>query len=206
MPVGRQTAGTGLESSKKGKSVFGDQLFTRRLCLRRIRQEDLRLILAWSNSESAYGAYLTPDRLNAAALEDQFTKGGLWTAHDKTFLIETREPIVPLGTIHYWLRQDQGDSAIVSVKIAEAAERGRGYGTEAQKFLIIHLFDHVGVKTVQMYTDINNRPQQRCLEKLGFSIECSLTYDDRQVVRTGYLYELAERDFRQKPIYRFHYE
>jgi RimJ/RimL family protein N-acetyltransferase len=196
-----------LKSSIKGEaSVFGDQLFTRRLCLRRIRQEDLRLILAWSNSECAFGAYLTPDRHSAATLEDQFVKGGLWAAHDKTFLIEKREPVAPLGTIHYWLRQDQRDSAVMSVKIAEVAERGRGYGTEAQKFLIIHLFEQIGVKTVQMYTDINNRPQQRCLEKLGFSIDHSLTYDDRQVMRTGYLYELAEKDFRGKPIYRFHYE
>ena len=113
---------------------------------------------------------------------------------------------MPLGTIHYWLRQDQRDSAIVSVKIAEIAERGHGYGTEAQKFLIIHLFEQIGIKTVQMYTDINNQPQQRCLEKLGFSIERSLTYDDRQIVRTGYLYALAEKEFLEKPIYRFHYE
>lgn len=174
--------------------------------MRRIRESDLPLILAWSNSETAFGPYLTPERYAAKTLEEHFISNAFWNQHDKTFIIETRQSQLSIGTIHYWLAQNQADSAVISVKIALSHERGKGYGTEAQKYLIIHLFDQVGVKAVDMYTDIDNLPQQRCLHKLGFSISDSLTYDDHQVIRTGLLFRLTAASFRKKVIYRFHYE
>lgn len=186
--------------------MIGECIYTRRLQLRRIREGDLPLILAWSNSETANSPYLSPERHTAETLREQFARTGFWGRHDKTFMIEIRATGRPIGTIHYWLKPGQSDSAIMALKIAESSERCNGYGTEAQKFMIIHLFDQVGVTTVQMYTDINNRPQQRCLEKLGFSIESSLTYDDRQVTRTGCLFRLTDMDYQQKTVYRFHYE
>ena len=187
-------------------ALLGERIYTRRLLLRRIREADLPLILAWSNSEIAYGPYLTPERHTARGLEDQLARNCLWNRHDKTFIVENRGSGRPLGTIHYWLKQGQFESAVVSIKIAEPRERRRGYGTEAQKYLIIHLFDQIGVKRVEMYTDIDNKPQQRCLTKLGFSIVESLTYDDHQVVRTGHLFQLTETDFRKQATYQFHYE
>ena len=186
--------------------MLGEQLFTRRLLLRRIRVTDLPLILAWSNSEAAFGPYLTPERYEAESLKEMILGNAFWNRHDKTFLIEFRRSEKPIGTIHYWLRQGRGDTSVISVKIAVPEDRGKGYGTEAQKFLIIHLFDQVGIKIVEMYTDIDNKPQQRCLKKLGFSICDALTYDDRQITRTGYLFQLTEAIFREKAIYRFHYE
>lgn len=174
--------------------------------MRRIRAADLPLILAWSNNETAYGPYLTPERLTAPLLYEQYTGNVFWNPHDKTFLIEYRDPVQPIGTIHYWLKPDKHQSAIMSVKIADFDARGKGYGTEAQKFLIIYLFESVGVHAVEMYTDIDNKPQQCCLKKLGFSINRSLAYDDRQVMRTGHLFQLTEKDYRDAAIYRFHYE
>ena len=57
-----------------------------------------------------------------------------------------------------------------------------------------------------MYTDINNRPQQRCLAKLGFSLIESLGYDDHQVQRVGHLFRLDAAAFSRHPLYRYHYE
>lgn len=174
--------------------------------MRRISEDDLSLILAWSNSNAAFGSYLTPDRYTRQRLDEQFAGGALWRNGDKTFLIEKRQCATPIGTIHYWLRQTQPETAMFSVKIAEPEQRGHGYGTEAQKFLIIHLFEQARIKSVEMFTDINNAAQQRCLSKLGFTIIDSQTYDDHQVVRTGYLFQLGYQDYQQKAIYRFHYE
>jgi RimJ/RimL family protein N-acetyltransferase len=186
--------------------VLGEQLYTCRLTMRRICEDDLPLILAWSNSEKAFGPYLTPERYTPRMLNEQFSGGALWKKNDKTFLIEKRQCATPIGTIHYWLRQTQPDTAMFAVKIAEPEQRGNGYGTEAQKFLIIHLFEQTGIRHVEMITDINNAAQQRCLSKLGFTIIDSQTYDDHQVVRTGYLFRLNLQDYQQKAIYRFHYE
>lgn len=186
--------------------MHAEILYTRRLQMRRIRESDLPLILAWSNSEEACGPYLTPERFCASGLSEQFAANAFWNRTDRTFLIEKRDPARAIGTIHYWLRPDQRDTAVMSVKIAEVRERNRGYGTEAQKYLIILLFDQIGVKQVEIYTDIDNIAQQCCLRKLGFSVCHSLTYDDRQVKRTGHLYSLTRQDFRSTAIYRFHYE
>jgi RimJ/RimL family protein N-acetyltransferase len=187
-------------------SMLSERLYTRRLSMRRIGEADLPLMLAWSNSDAAFGPYLTPERHTVRTLAEQFAGGVLWNRGDKTFLVETRPAGRPIGTIHYWLRQNQQETAVISVKIAAVDERGKGYGTEAQKFLIIHLFDQIGVRAVEMYTDIDNAPQQRCLSKLGFRIIESLTYDDRRVLRTGYLYQLTHDEYQRQAIYRFNYE
>ncbi len=186
--------------------MLGEQIYTCRLTMRRICEDDLPQILAWSNSEKAFGPYLTPERYSPRRLNEQFSGGSLWKQSEKTFFIEKRQCATPIGTIHYWLRQTQTDTAMISVKIADPQQRGNGYGTEAQKFLIIHLFEQAGIRSVEMFTDINNAAQQRCLSKLGFSIIDSQTYDDLQVVRTGYLFQLNYQDYQQKAIYRFHYE
>jgi RimJ/RimL family protein N-acetyltransferase len=188
------------------KQVLGERIYTCRLIMRRISESDLPLILEWSNSESAFGSYLTPERHTLETLNEQFSGGTLWQPNDKCFLIEKRECETPIGTIHYWLRSTQPETAMCSVKIAEPDQRGCGYGTEAQKFLIMHLFEQARVKSVEMFTDINNAPQQRCLTKLGFTIIDSQIYDDRQVARTGYRFRLNHQDYQRKPIYRFHYE
>ena len=186
--------------------MLGEQINTRRLHLRRLREMDLPLILEWSNSEPAHGPYLTPNPYTAKGLWEQYAGNAFWQQHDRTYLIEKRQTGLPMGSIHYWLKPARMDAAALSIKIALPQERGKGYGTEAQKFLVIHLFEQVGVKTVEMYTDIDNKPQQCCLRKLGFSICESLTYDDHHIVRTGHLFRLTDADFQQKAVYRYHYE
>jgi RimJ/RimL family protein N-acetyltransferase len=174
--------------------------------MRRLRESDLPLILAWSNSDEACGPYLTPERFVASGLSEQFAANVFWNRSDKMFLIEKRDAARPIGTIHYWLRPDQRDTAVISIKIADPGERNHGYGTEAQKYLIILLFDQIGAKQVEIYTDIDNIAQQCCLNKLGFAVCHSLTYDDRQIKRTGHLYRLTRQDYQTTAIYRFHYE
>ena len=95
---------------------------------------------------------------------------------------------------------------MMAVKIADPVQRCKGYGTEAQKYVIIHLFAKEKVESIEMYTDINNRPQQRCLAKLGFSLIESLGYDDHQVQRVGHLFRLDAAAYAHHPLYRYHYE
>ena len=188
------------------RDVFGDVIFTRRLQLRRIRETDLDLLHAWSNDPCAFGDYLTPERLTDRQLEEQLAGGRFWSRHNKTLLIEKRDPLRPIGTIRYWLKPARQECAVISVKIAVAEERGHGFGTEAQKFLIMQLFDQVGVEHVEMVTDIDNLAQQHCLNKLGFTTDKSLTYDDYHVKRTGHLYCLDRGAYQRTAIYRYHYE
>lgn len=186
-------------------TLFSETIFTPRLKIRKIHLDDLPLVVAWSNDREAYGNYLSPEQITEQTCLERLESGVFWTEKNKCFMIELRDGD-PIGTIHYWLRQEREECAVAQLKIAEPGQRGKGYGTEAQKYLIINLFERAKVQAVEMYTDVNNMAQQRCLAKLGFELIESLSYEDHQVTRLGHLYRLRQRRFQQYPVYHYHYE
>lgn len=185
--------------------IFGDKIMTPRLRLRRIIESDLPLLVAWSNSDLAHGSYLTPDRTDEARGRENIAGGTYWNDVNRVFLVELKDGN-PIGTLRYWLRSERRNCAVMAIKISEPAMRNKGYGTEAQKYLIIQLFQRLKVQDVEMYTDINNRPQQRCLQKLGFELVETLGYDDHQVKRVGHLFRIDAAAFAKNPVYHYHYE
>ena len=63
-------------------------------------------------------------------------------------------------------------SRVYNIGISIAAEhRGKGYGTEAQRLLAAYLFATYPIQRVEAATDIENIPEQRALEKAGFTRE-----------------------------------
>ncbi len=183
-----------------------EKLFTRRLLLRRVEVDDVDLLVAWSNSTESCGDYLTPEEYDRDQLQQQLDAGVFWNDKEKLFIIEKKDDNRPIGTIHFWQPTGKPEIRVVALKVADVSERNKGYGTEAQKFLMIYLFDRIGIRKVEMYTDINNLPQQRCLKKLGFELVESLHYDDQKKQRTGNLYRLGFEKYNIEPIYRYHYE
>jgi RimJ/RimL family protein N-acetyltransferase len=191
--------------AEKQAMIFGDKIMTPRLRMRRLVEEDLPLFVTWSNSDIAHGQYLTPDRLDARDGKALVANGACWQEQNRVFLIELKDA-EPIGTLRYWLRPERRSCAVMAVKIADPQHRNKGYGTEAQKYLIIHLFLRLKTQCVEMYTDINNRSQQRCLTKLGFELVETLNYDDHQVKRVGHLFRIDAASFSNNPVYRYHYE
>lgn len=51
------------------------------------------------------------------------------------------------------------------------AARGRGFGTTAQRLLCEHLFATTAAERIEADTDVENRREQRALEKAGFTRE-----------------------------------
>ncbi|WP_051305741.1 GNAT family N-acetyltransferase [Desulfogranum mediterraneum] len=183
-------------------TLFGDRIFSLRLQLRRVEERDLEQLASWSNQGLAYGDYLTPERLSLEQLAHQLRSGILWNGQSKTFVIELKDGAA-IGTLHYWLRAEARETAVMAVKIAVAGERAKGYGTEAQRIMVTFLFNRLGVRAIEMYTDINNTAQQRCLKKLGFELIDSLGYLDHQVERTGHLYRLDQDHFAEELSYHY---
>ena len=177
--------------------MLGRHLFTKRLCLRKIEETDLRLISAWSCSPAAYGKYLTPENHSLKDCFDSWEKNSYWNEQSKTLLIAERETQKPLGTIRYWQKQNDHQTAMVALKIAEPDCRGKGYGTEAQLGLIHYLFTQQPYLAVEMFTDIDNIPEQRCLTKLRFTLVDLQSYEDHKVQRQGRLYRLTRTEYRR---------
>ena len=186
--------------------LYGNKLFTRRLALAKIEEDDLATLVRWSQSDEACGSYLTPENYDLEQMRKQLASGAYWNDHEKMFLVATRENEKGIGTAHYWQPSRGKKSVTMALKIALPEERKKGYGTEMQKFLIMYVFDRLPIESIEMYTDINNIPQQRCLKKLGFDLVESLTYDDLTVKRTGHRYRLSAKQYSNHPIYQFHYE
>jgi RimJ/RimL family protein N-acetyltransferase len=190
----------------RNMSLYGDKLFTRRLALCKLEEENLATLVTWSQSDIACGTCLTPENYKLEQMRQQLQDGIFWSDQEKIFLVKTKEGDKAIGTAHYWHPVKGKKSVTMALKVAIPEERGKGYGTEIQKFLIIYLFDRLSTECIEMYTDVNNIPQQRCLKKLGFDLQESLTYDDLKVKRTGHLYRLTAEQYKAHSIYRYHYE
>jgi RimJ/RimL family protein N-acetyltransferase len=185
--------------------IFGEKLLTPRLSLRRVYEEDLQLLVDWSNSQEAHGDYLTPERLDREMGLSQIETGRLWSDENRVFLVELKDGSA-IGTVHCWLRPEHKNCGVMALKISDPEKRNSGYGTEAQKYVIINLFERQKIEAVEMYTDINNLPQQRCLKKLGFELVETLPYEDHQVGRIGHLFRLDKAMYSKSLYYQYHYE
>lgn len=185
--------------------IFSDTILTPRLRLRRIFENDLPLFVTWSNSEIAHGKYLTPDCIDEQMGLESIVSGAYWNDGNRVFLIELKNDR-PIGTLHYWRRPEHKACAVMALKISVPEMRSKGYGTEAQKYAIIQLFTRMKLQRVEMYTDIDNQSQQRCLNKLGFHLADSLHYDDHRIQRVGHLFRIDAATFSQTSIYQYHYE
>jgi RimJ/RimL family protein N-acetyltransferase len=170
-----------------------------------MEEEDIGCVIGWSDSPEACGPFLTPERYSSDDIHRFIDGFNSPFNQGRMFLIELKDGR-PIGTIQYWMKPEDRRTAVMAVKIGDPAERNKGYGTEAQKYLIIHLFSKTLVGAVDMFTDIDNGPQQRCLMKLGFELMDSRSYDDQQIFRTGNLYRLSKKRFQETLTYQFFYE
>ncbi|MCP3927028.1 MAG: GNAT family N-acetyltransferase [Desulfobacterales bacterium] len=177
------------------------KIFSKKLILRMIEEKDLPLIVKWSNSKVATGEYLSMEQYSPDDCLKKFENNYFWNDNSKTFIIELLNG-KPIGTIHYWAKPDKKKIVNICVKITSVGFRGKGYGYEAQKILILNLFTRMWCELIEMYTDIDNIIEQGCLAKLGFEFVESLTYRDRDVNRLGVLYRLTIEKFNELIIYR----
>lgn len=183
-----------------------ENFFTKRLICRKIIISDIELITHWHGSQEAHGEYLTAEKCDYNDTLLKFNNNNFWNDKSKTFLIETKEKNEPIGTIRYWTQAEHSKTALIAVKIAVPHYRKQGYGTEVQKALIRELFKKYKFETVEMYTDVNNKPQQKCLEKLDFENIKTEDYTDAGTARQGYLYRLTKERYEKSGVHIYYYE
>lgn len=178
-----------------------DKIFSKKLILRKIEEKDIELITKWSNSKESSGKYLSMEQYSPEDCLRKFENNYFWNDNSKTFIIELLGG-ESVGTVHYWTKPEKKKILNLCVKIASVDFRGKGYGYEAQKILIINLFTRKLCDLIEMYTDIDNIVEQRCLAKLGFEFIESLTYRDRDIDRLGVLYRLTVEKYNELINYR----
>ena len=180
--------------------------FTTNLKLRRIEKKDLALIHQWHISADAHGDHLSPHDETLDQLTEQLENDVFWHEGSKTYLVELKEDLQPIGTFHYWSKPDDSTTAMYALKVAVPACRRKGYGTEMQKGMIKELFEKYKFKHIEVFTDIDNIPQQRCLEKLDFDYVGVRDYQDQGFDRQGKVYLLSRERYENSSIFLYYYD
>lgn len=105
-------------------------------------------------------------------LQHGFAEHG-WLTEDWGRLVVERGS-QPIGGVSWHAERYGGNAASKALNIGillDAAHRGHGYGTVAQRLLADYLFSTYAVHRLEAGTDVDNLAEQRSLEKAGFTRE-----------------------------------
>jgi RimJ/RimL family protein N-acetyltransferase len=143
------------------------------LRLRPVRRADLEMVERWWGDPEAQGHHswfgFSPD----GQLRRRFEQDGLLGEDRGNLLVELADGTLA-GEVSY-VAVHHGPtpgSRAFNVGIGLLPEhRGQGHGAEAQRQLAGYLFAHTLVERLEASTDVENLPEQRALEKAGFTRE-----------------------------------
>jgi RimJ/RimL family protein N-acetyltransferase len=133
---------------------------------------DLDILQKWYEdpevSHWASGSH--PDTLfSRYALEEQFEREARSDSIGR-FMVETQNEI-PIGLISFKSTSWQIRSVVIGIFLGEKEYWGHGYGTEAVRIFLHHLFEQCNYRRVELETWTGNARAIRTYEKCGFQIE-----------------------------------
>ncbi len=89
--------------------------------------------------------------------------------HRRTFAIEDLESERHIGNVMYYGYDPRAAEAELGITIGERDFWSSGYGTDAVRTLLSHLFEELGLRRVYLHTLSWNYRAQRCFDRAGFS-------------------------------------
>jgi RimJ/RimL family protein N-acetyltransferase len=107
---------------------------------------------------------------NPGHIRKRFEEG--FINHDGGKLAVVRGENTYVGDVGWRRVQTGPNSSTWNIGIGLLAkERGKGYGTRAQRLLVEYLFSYTRANRIEAGTEVTNLPEQRALEKAGFTRE-----------------------------------
>ena len=139
--------------------------------LRPLEADDATLLYRWANDPVATGAYDALQPRTLASIERQIAEQRALTEEGGELMI-ARKDGTPVGTVQCHRVGYGRFSPAFNMGIQVAPDqRGHGYGAEAQRLLADYLLFVFPIARVEASTDAENIPEQRALEKAGFTRE-----------------------------------
>ena len=102
----------------------------------------------------------------------------------------------PIGEMNYRTLEEK--TAEIGIKICDASQQNRGYGSEYLKMLMQYLFIEMGYDKIILDTNLKNERAQHVYEKLGFrKIRTNLDSWKNQVgeLQSSVDYELMREEY-----------
>ena len=139
--------------------------------LRPLETSDIPLYHRWYNNQEvnywANAAWPVSTMLNEEEIEERF----FVSQHENRRYIILNENNEPIGTTGFRDLNLPARSAVLFIVIGEEEYWDRGYGTDALKVLISHLFLQWNFHRLSLDTWDGNLRAIKAYEKLGFQIE-----------------------------------
>ena len=88
-----------------------------------------------------------------------------------------------IGWVNYYHLDEQAKRAYVGICLPEEDVWGKGYGTEAVRLLVDHLFHEMELVEVRTATWTGNKRMMRCAEKSGFQVMARMPHRAEYSVR-----------------------
>jgi RimJ/RimL family protein N-acetyltransferase len=143
------------------------ELSSKRIVLRPLRSDELDL---WLAERAALGSEAFPGESGEREhLRARIERSGEFRDGEMDLAIETEGRMVGFIQTYRPPGRTLPDGTYeIGVALYDAAERGRGHGTEGVRLFVDWLFEQ-GAEEVQGGTAVTNQPMRRVFEKLGFS-------------------------------------
>ena len=143
-----------------------------RVRLREAAPKDADLLETWQQPDyiGAFNRFGLPPRPLRKALHET----GLIGEQGGMLIVEVVADGRPVGTVswHAEMYGPNPESLAWNIGINLIPEaRGQGFGGEAQRLLADRLLATTGANRIEAMTDLENLPEQRALEKAGFTRE-----------------------------------
>ncbi len=146
------------------------------LRLRALEKEDLPKFVEWLNDSEVTENLLLNHPFSLDS-EEQWYEGVLKSPiYERPLCIEVRdgEGWKMIGNISAMDINWQYRNAEMGIVIGDKTEWGKGYGTQAMRLYIDHLFNQLNLHRVSLLVYETNPAGIRCYEKVGFKHEGTL--------------------------------
>lgn len=105
---------------------------------------------------------------------DAIRENGLIGERGGMLIVEEADGREPIGTVSwravFYGPNPQSQAWNIGINLIPSA-RGKGFGGEAQRLLVEHLWSNTAVNRIEAMTDVENSAEMRALEKAGFARE-----------------------------------
>lgn len=154
--------------------------------LRPIQDADWPILEAWGRDPDAlWGPYQRFQLDHLPQLRQAYQAMGLLSREAGFLLAETLAEHQVVGFVRYsHIPFPDADLPVpeIGYGVPEAAARGKGYAPEAVGLIVDYLFDGYPIQRIMAFTEKDNLPAQRVLDKNGFQTEGCLR---RAIFRQG---------------------
>lgn len=137
-------------------------LIERILTLRRVREDDARLVWEWANDPVTRAASFSSEPIPWSAHVRWF-ESKLKNENCLFFLVTTEDGL-PLGQVRY---DRDGGEAVVSVSLGESF-RGQGYGSAIIRLACNKMMATEGINLIHAFVKRDNESSRRAFIKAGF--------------------------------------